>query len=96
MAVLYNQTHQDKPFQKKLTKTTVDKIPYQNTGQKYYADSELLGLGLVVGQKTKTYVVQKYMRGKTIRITIGHHGILTAEQARKEAIKKLADRWHGW
>jgi len=95
MAVLYNQTHQDRPFQKKLTKTTVDKIPYQNTGQKYYADSELLGLGLVVGQKTKTYVVQKYMRGKTIRITIGHHGILTAEQARKEAIKKLADMERG-
>ena len=40
MAVLYNQTHQDRPFQKKLTKTTVDKIPYQNTGQKYYADGE--------------------------------------------------------
>lgn len=95
MAVISSQIAQYKPFQKKLTKTTVDKIPYQNKGQKYYADGELLGLGLVVGQKTKTYVVQKYMRGKTVRITIGHHGVLTAEQARKEAIKKLADMERG-
>ena len=49
----------------------------------------------MVGQRTKTYVVQKFLRGKTVRITIGHHGILTAEQARKEAIKLLADMERG-
>ena len=74
---------------KKLSKTTVDNIPYPQSGQKFYRDSVLKGFGLRVGKTTKAYFVEKWVNGKAKRVTIGNHGQITAEQARKEAHKLL-------
>jgi integrase len=69
----------------KLTKTIVDKIPFEKTGQKLYWDKELPGFGLRVGKTKKAYIVQKAVNGRTERHTIGVHGIYTPETARQEA-----------
>jgi integrase len=69
----------------KLTKTLVDSIPYPESGQVFYRDAELKGFGLRVGTGSKVYIAEGKVDGKTVRVTIGRHGVFTAEQARQEA-----------
>lgn len=69
----------------KLTKTFIDSILYPEKGQVFYRDSELKGFGLRVGTASKVYITESKINGKTIRTTIGKHGIFTAEQARNHA-----------
>ncbi len=69
----------------KLTKMKVEEIPYQNKGQRIYFDSQLKGFGVCVGKKSKTYIIQRDVEGRTVRITIGRHGVFTTELARKKA-----------
>src|SRR4026208_429020 len=51
----------------------------------FYWDTELRGFALVVGVRTRTFVVQKDVRGRSVRVTIGRLGAWTVEQARKRA-----------
>jgi len=69
----------------KLTKTFIDSIPFPDDGQTFYRDSLLQGFGLRVGSNSKVYFAESRVNGKTVRVTIGHHGLFTAEQARLEA-----------
>ena len=72
----------------KLTKRIVDA---QNPSNKAYYkwDSELSGFGLkILPSGKKTYLIQYRLggrAGRTRRMTIGRHGVLTAEQARTQA-----------
>jgi len=77
---------------KKLTKSEVDKLPFteQSGKQVFYYDTELKGFGLRVGNKTKTYFAETKVQGKTVRVSLGKHGVITAEEARKEAKVQLA------
>ncbi len=74
----------------KLTKTFVDKIPYPEKGQVYYRDTELKGFGVRVGSGSKVYIAEAKIDRKTIRVTIGRHGLFAPEQARNEAKSILA------
>lgn len=69
----------------KLTKTLIDSIPYPESGQVFYRDTELKGFGVRVGTGSKVYIAEGKVDGKTVRVTIGRHGVFTAEQARQEA-----------
>lgn len=73
----------------KLTKSIVDQLPYTDKGQIPFCDRDLPGFYVIVGMRSKTYVAQKDIRGKSIRYTIGRHGQLTPEEARKIAKEKL-------
>jgi len=73
----------------KLTKAKVDSIPLAESGQAFYWDTDLAGFGLRVGANTKSYFAEGRVNGKTVRYTIGKHGVFTAEQARKEAREHL-------
>jgi len=74
----------------KLTKSYIEKLPYTEKGQKYYTDSDLKGFGVAVGTKNKSYFAQRDILGKTVRVTIGRHGVFTTEQAKGEAVQLLA------
>jgi integrase len=74
----------------KLTKTYVEKLPYTEKGQQYYQDAELKGFGVAVAMQSKTYFAQRDIFGKTVRVTIGKHGVFTTEEAREEARQLLA------
>ena len=51
-----------------------------------YWDTELLGFGVrVYPTGRKVYVVQTRADGKTRRVTVGRHGVITAEEARRRA-----------
>jgi integrase len=73
----------------KITKTFVDSIPFTSSGQMFYRDSELKGFALRVGTTGKVYIAEGKVKRKVVRVTIGKHGVFTAEQARLAARELL-------
>ena len=69
----------------KLTKFNIERIPLTESGQKFYWDTDLSGFGIVVGQTSKSYIAQSNIANRSVRITIGKHGIFTSEEARVKA-----------
>lgn len=70
----------------KLTKTTVEKIPFSDKGKQVdYYDSELPAFGIRVSATSKSYFVRKWINGKLSRVTLGRHGVIGADNARKMA-----------
>lgn len=79
----------------KLTKRSIDSLPLPETGQMLYWDDDLPGYGLRVTAGAKTFIVQRRVAGKTVRVTLGKYGQITPDQARKLAVKNLADLVQG-
>ncbi len=79
----------------KLTKRNVD---FATTGDKTTViwDDELRGFGLrLYPNGRKVYVVKCRIRGQQRFITIGQHGVITADQARSKAHFVLAEAKNG-
>jgi integrase len=74
----------------KITKRTVDAV-HPNGADQFLWDSDLKGFGLkVTPAGSKVYILQYRKGGRgapTKRVTIGRHGAVTPEQARKEAAR---------
>lgn len=79
----------------KLTKKIVENTPLPNTGQTFLWDDDLKGFGLRLTPTARTYVVQARVNRKTRRVSIGKHGVLTLQDARKEAVKELSNMLKG-
>lgn len=80
----------------KLTLTTVDKIPLADKGRQIdYWDTELKGFGCRVSSASKTYFVMRRVNSKQTRVTLGKHGIIKPDSARKKAINNLAQLHDG-
>ena|SRR5690606_3302329 len=82
----------------KLTKKTIDNLVSPKptsegkATQAFYRDTELTGFGLkLTSAGTKIYIVEARVQGKPKRITIGKHGALTPEQARKQAQRLIGE-----
>lgn len=71
----------------KLTETYTSKLPYSKSGTVKHWDSEVRGLGLFVGKRSKTWYFQKDVGGQTKRILIGRHPIVSAQIARQAALE---------
>jgi integrase len=87
---------------KKLTKHAVESAPLlvdltpdDKVRQRLYLDTELRGFGLCVGATAKTYFAQRLVGGRSVRVTIGRHGVFTVDQARREAQQILAKMARG-
>ncbi len=68
--------------------TFVKKLKQIDEGQQYFYDADLPGFGLRVGKNAKSYFAEHLIRGsggKKRRVTIGRHGVVTADQARRRA-----------
>ena len=75
----------------KISKRTVDVLSVAS-GDGIFWDRELPGFGVrVYSSGRKTYVVQSRGRGGSRRITLGRHGELTADRARRKAAR-IIDR----
>lgn len=79
----------------KITKSAVDAIEFAASGQVIYKDAQLKGFGVKVGTGTKTYIAEGTPNGRTRLVTIGRHGVITTEQARKKAQAILQDMREG-
>lgn len=73
-----------------LTKRNIDRLPFTESGQVIYWDTDLPGFGLLVGKRSKTFLVQVDVKDptrtkgfRTVKKTLGRYGDLTPEQARK-------------
>src|SRR5688500_2701843 len=75
----------------KLTKRLVDATPFPPSGQIFVRDESVAGFALRVTPQTKAFVLEKRMRGRVRRMTLGPYGILTVEQARAKAVRLSAD-----
>ena len=79
----------------KLTKRSVEAIRPTETDAVFW-DGDLTGFGIRVrASGRKTYVVQTRVRGKLRWFTIGRHGLVTADQARAQALQILASAAQG-
>jgi integrase len=71
----------------KLTETYATKLPFAKAGTVKHWDSEIRGLGLFIGKRSKTWYFQKDVGGQTKRILIGRHPIISAQTARQSALE---------
>ena len=55
----------------RLTKRSVESLPYPSVGQVFYRDNELRGFGLRVGRKSKVFIVEGQVNRRSVRATIG-------------------------
>jgi len=69
----------------KLTKSFVEKVPFEKAGQTFYRDSELLGFGLRVGKSAKVYYAEAKLHGRTVRKSIARHNVVSLDEARSQA-----------
>ncbi len=68
-----------------ISRRTVEALPAGDREAVFW-DRELSGFGVrVYPSGSKVYLVQTRSGGKSKRVTIGRHGLLTAEQARRKA-----------
>lgn len=82
----------------KLTKRFVDLVALPAKGEKdlFFWDEDLSGFGLRVKPSgVKSYFVQYRADGTSRRMTLGRHGVLAADEARKLARQQLGSVAHG-
>ena len=73
-----------------LSKRIVDRLAV-NDKDAVFRDRELPGFGLrVYPSGAKVYVVQTRCAGRSKRVTVGRHGDVSPDQARKEAARIIA------
>ncbi|OSQ52714.1 Arm DNA-binding domain-containing protein, partial [Marivita geojedonensis] len=70
----------------KLTETFARKVPQTKSGTDKHWDSEVKGLVLFVGKKSKTWYFQKDIGGQTRRVLIGRFPVISADTARQTAL----------
>jgi integrase len=73
----------------RLTKRSIEALPFVSTGQTLYRDSELTGFGVRVGKRSKVYFVESQVKCRTVRTSIGRADVFSPEAARKKALQVL-------
>ena len=72
-----------------ISKRTVEALSVEK--DMVFWDSELPGFGVrVYPSGSKVYIIQTRAKGKSKRVTVGRHGVITAEQARQRAALIIA------
>ena len=71
----------------KLTETFARKLPQTNGTTDKHWDSDVRGLVLFVGKRSKTWYFQKDFGGQTRRVLIGRYPAISAETARQAALE---------
>lgn len=85
----------------RLSKSFIDKlpIPVSTEGkniQRFYRDELLPGFALrITSGGSKSFIVERKLKGRTKRITLGQYGPLTLEQARRQAQIMLSEMVQG-
>jgi integrase len=77
----------------KITKTAIDQMSPDPSRERYLWDSALAGFGVrMMSSGVASFIVKYRTRsGESRRFAIGRVGTITADEARKEAIKALAE-----
>src|SRR5712691_8121882 len=77
------------PTRLALTDKAILALPFTTAGQRLVRDAELSGFFIVVGKRTKTFMVQGDLRAngkrRSVRIKVGEVGELNSREARAKA-----------
>jgi len=80
----------------KLTKLSVENLPFAGKGKQVdYYDSEQDGFGVRVSATGKKYFVRAHIGNRRIRVMMKGTKLISAEEARREALAKLGDMAQG-
>ncbi len=69
-----------------LTKYSMRSSRLLRRVQVLYRDTELTGVGVRVGSRSRVFFVEGQVARGTVRVTLGKHGPLSPETARKMAL----------
>jgi integrase len=78
-----------------LTAELVRDLPFMETGQTFYRDTKLTGFGVKVGKASKTYFVERRVKGRVRRVILDPTNMMTVLDARKVAQKTLVEMLSG-
>ena len=71
---------------KSISRRTVEALSAEK--DTVFWDREIPGFGIrVYASGVKVYIVQSRADGKSVRVTVGRHGVITADQARRRAVQ---------
>ena len=84
-----------KPTMPKLNETFARKTSHPTDGTEKHWDTEVRGLVLFVGKRSKTWYFQKDVAGQTRRVLIGRYPIISADAARQAAMALALDLVRG-
>jgi integrase len=73
------------PTTKLTTIEAVEALPHPKTGQVIYFCTDLKGFGVRVGVRDKVFVVQRKVKGKAVKVTLGRYGDMSLQAARRDA-----------
>lgn len=73
------------------TKRAVDDCAHPERGQVIYWDTELVGFGLLVGARQKSFVLERRIKGRSRRITLGRIGQVTLQKAKQDAEQLIGE-----
>lgn len=80
----------------RLSKRLIDETPPDPERDRFLWDDETPGFGVRIRSSgRKVYILQYRYQGKTRRLTLGRHGVLTPDQARRLAVQHLAELYKG-
>ena len=72
-----------------ISKRTVDALLVEDKDAVFW-DDKLPGFGVrVYPSGSKVYVVQTRTKGRSKRVTLGRHGVISADQARRKAAETI-------
>lgn len=75
----------------KFTKANIEKLELPGSGQRIMIwDPDFPGFGLRITPSGKMYIVQSRVNGTSRRVSLGKHGVITLQQARRKAQGELA------
>jgi hypothetical protein len=78
-----------------ITENFVGNAVHPPSGQIIYRDSKLIGFGLRVTPRSKSFIVEARVNGMNRRITIGRADLFSAEESRNEATQLLRQMTRG-
>ena len=73
----------------KLNQRYVDALPLESSQPRIYFDDTVKGFGVCVGKTTKSYIVQREINRRSVRVTIARTHEMTVSTARAEASKLM-------
>ena len=80
-----------RPSSGTISRRSVEALPVPERETLFW-DRELSGFGVrIYPSGAKVYLVQTRSGGKSRRVTLGRHGVLSADQARRKAAQVIAD-----
>lgn len=76
-----------------ITKTYVERsaTPREDGSPAFYFDDEIKGFGIRVTKGAKTFIVDKKLNGKTIRVSIGRYPDWSVQKARERAKELIVE-----